>query len=241
MNCLSLEKKFKNLIVSGKLSHSYIFFGENQKEIFNFARNLANFLESGKFVNPSKLLQDLFVVIPNEKGNIGIDEIRELQKFLYSRPAVSKKRTVIVVGFENLTDYAQSAILKIVEDSPKQALIILIGHNPENLLSTVVSRFQKFYFPANDERSAKKQKIKLLTKQEYRTSDDRQMYDISKKNSEDQIEKLNKLIIKLSHDVKRNHSVLKEALNRLSLMRRFNLNKKLQMKVVEAYLKRKNK
>ena len=214
------EQNFKSLSESGHLSHSYIFFGENQKEIFNFTGSLANFLESGKFAGSNKLLQDLSILGPNEKGNIGIDEIRDLQKFLYYRPVVSKRKTAIINGFENLTDQAQSAILKIVEEPPKQSLIILIGQNPENLLPTVSSRFQKIYFPSNGAGLKKKPK---------------------ESNGEDQIEKLNDLIGKLSKDVKKNHPVLKEALNRLSLMKRFNLNKKLQMRVVDGYLKGKNK
>jgi len=214
------EQNFKSLSENGHLSHSYIFFGENQKEIFNFAGSLANFLETGKFSDSKRPLQDLSVIGPNEKGNIGIDEIRELQKFLYYRPVVAKRKTVIIIGAEKLTSEAQSAILKIVEEPPKQSLIILIGQNPENLLPTVSSRFQKIYFPSNGFKVEKKQKIS---------------------NGDDQIEKLNDLIRKLSKDVKKNHSVLKEALNRLFLMKRFNLNKKLQMRVVDGYLKGKGK
>ncbi len=213
-------QNFKSLSENGHLSHSYIFFGESQKEIFIFAKSLANFLETGEFNNPKKTLQDLSVIFSNEKGNIGIDEIRDLQKFLYTRPAIAKRKTAIVNGFENLTDQAQSAILKIVEEPPKQSLIILTGQNPDNLLPTVSSRFQKIYFPSNGFKNAKKQK----------SSD-----------NDDQIEKLNDLIGKLGKDVKKNHNALKEALNRLSLMKRFNLNKKLQMRVVDGYLKGKDK
>ncbi|MCR4275284.1 MAG: hypothetical protein NUV83_00805 [Candidatus Wolfebacteria bacterium] len=214
------EQNFKSFVENDRLSHSYIFFGESQKEIFDFAKRLANFLEIGKFKDSKKLLQDLSVIGPNEKGNIGIDEIRDLQKFLYTRPAVAKRKTAIIDGFENLTDYAQSAILKIVEEPPKQSLIILIGQSPENLLPTVSSRFQKIFFPSNGFKAEKKKKAS---------------------DNDDQIEKLNDLIGKLSKDVKKNHLVLKEALNCLSLMKRFNLNKKLQIRVVDGYLKGKDK
>jgi len=218
MSYKDLSKTFEDLITSDKLSHSYIFFGENQKEIFNFARNLANFLETGNFSKPKTILQDLSVISPNEKGNIGIDEIRDLKRFLYSRPVISKKKTAIVVGFENLTDYAQGAILKIVEEPPKQSLIILVGQNPDNLFATAASRFQKIYFSSNGLESDKKPQKK-------------------NGNNDDQLEKLTELITKLKKDPKKNLAVLKEALNRLSLMKRFNLNKKLQVRLVEGLLK----
>ena len=219
------EKNFKSLAENSHLSHSYFFFGESQKEIFNFAKKLANFLEIGKFGDSSKLLQDLSVIGPNEKGSIGIDEIRNLQKFLYYRPAVAKRKTVIITGAEKLTSEAQSAILKIVEEPPKQSLIILIGQNPENLLPTVSSRFQKIYFPPSP-------RLRRASPHPEKSEKEKK-----ESNGDDQTEKLNEIIAKLAKDVKKNHLVLKEALNRLSLMKRFNLNKKLQVRLVESLLK----
>lgn len=137
-----LVKNFLSLVKSEKLAHGYIFFGESGIGKFYFAKHLANFLENGKFEPTKKVLQDAFIL----EAASGIDEMRSLKSFLWQTPVFSKKRVVIVNDAEHLTFEAQNAILKITEEPPERALIIIIARHIDSLLPPLVSRLQKIYF-----------------------------------------------------------------------------------------------
>ena len=73
--------------------------------------------------------------------------VRNIKQFLYSKPVRSLRRTVIIDNAETLTNQAQNAILKIAEEPPPSGLLLLVLPNPEVILPTLQSRFQKVYFP----------------------------------------------------------------------------------------------
>jgi len=146
----NLVKTFKRLIKEDKLSHGYIFFGEPQVGKATFAKYLANFLEFGKFEDSLGIPTESLVITPDiQKGDnsIGIDAVRNIKQFLYSKPVRSLRRTVIIDNAETLTNQAQNAILKIAEEPPPSGLLLLVLPNPEVILPTLQSRFQKVYFP----------------------------------------------------------------------------------------------
>ena len=147
-----LVKDFKQLVKNNRLAHGYVFFGEPQIGKFFFAKHLANLLENGEFSAgelSGRPLQDLMVIDSTEDlktDAIGIESSRSIKDFIYKKPAVSSKRTLIIDGAEKITLEAQNAILKITEEPPENALLILILNNPEVLLPTILSRLQKIYF-----------------------------------------------------------------------------------------------
>ncbi|MCX7589471.1 MAG: hypothetical protein RMK17_02230 [bacterium] len=140
---------FKNLIDKNSLFHSYIFFGKQWIGKKTFALSLANYLENKEFDIPKKILSDLFLIDSNnikENNETILDEVRKIKNFLYQKPNLSFYKTVIIDNAENLTTYAQNALLKISEEPQSNSLIILICQDPELLLPTINSRFQKIYF-----------------------------------------------------------------------------------------------
>ena len=141
-----LQKNLIRLADEEKLSHGYIFFGEAQVGKFTFATHFINYLEYKEFNSPSKLLEET-LIIKKEGESIGIDEIRELKHFLYEKPIKSSYRIAVIDNANLLTDQAQNALLKITEEPPEHGLIIMIIENPETLIGTIQSRFQKIYFP----------------------------------------------------------------------------------------------
>jgi len=78
-----------------------------------------------------------------KKRSIGIDQTREISRFLTKKPLEAKKKVVIVHTAEKLTIPAQNALLKTLEEPPEFALIILEAKTEDSLLPTVVSRCQK--------------------------------------------------------------------------------------------------
>jgi DNA polymerase-3 subunit delta' len=142
-----LVKIFRDLADRRELSHDYIFFGEQGVGKFTFASRLAGYLEFGSFEPSKRASSESMLVNPSSEESIGIDQVRDIKYFLSKQPAASFYRTVIIDNAEVLTDQAQNALLKISEEPPPHGLIILIVANPESLLPTLRSRFQKVYFP----------------------------------------------------------------------------------------------
>ncbi|OGY57048.1 MAG: hypothetical protein A2Y84_02255 [Candidatus Colwellbacteria bacterium RBG_13_48_8] len=136
---------FKKLIREDKLSHGYVFFGENQVGKCHFALHLANFLEKGEFTKSDSGLGETLLLRPIE-NSLGIDAVREIKRFLLQKPVASRYRVVIIDDAETLTSQAQNAVLKITEEPPDSSLIILIVNNIESLLATLRSRLQRVYF-----------------------------------------------------------------------------------------------
>lgn len=156
-----IQKDFIRLHQKGRLGHAYIFFGPESTGKFSAAIGLAAFLEHGRWPVEEELrpLSDMLVVSPDspspvlpsktsegKAGSIGIDAVRELKQFLQEKPFISPRRTAIVENAGAMTDQAQNALLKIAEEPPASGLLILTLTNPELLMPTLVSRFQKIYF-----------------------------------------------------------------------------------------------
>ncbi len=214
---------FKKLVTNDNLSHAYLFFGgddKNYQEKFLFAQSLANFLENGIFNEPHRLLQEILIISPDEKGTIGIDSVRNLKYFLWQKPTNSTRRVAVIKEAENLTPEAQNAALKIVEEPPESALIIFISNIEDNLFPALTSRLQKIYFSRPD--------VNRIAP--IKAGSAEPIEKIIENNQVDDF--LKSLINDLRKDVVKNSEHLKEVLNRLVLMKQFNINKKLQLKAL---------
>ncbi|MGB3614258.1 MAG: DNA polymerase III subunit delta' [Elainellaceae cyanobacterium] len=76
---------------------------------------------------------------------IRLEQVRELTRFL-SRPPLKASRSVVVIdGAETMAEAAANALLKTLEE-PGNATLVLISHNSDLLLSTLISRCQRIPF-----------------------------------------------------------------------------------------------
>lgn len=77
-----------------------------------------------------------------EYANFPIEEVRKMQvEAEYSSSFSGKDRRVFVLlNFDSATAPAQNAALKIIEESPKDTLILLLVSNKERILETIASR-----------------------------------------------------------------------------------------------------
>lgn len=74
------------------------------------------------------------------KLSLGVGEARELIHQLYLRPYQAQQRVCIISEAERLTEEAQSALLKTLEEPPDSNCLILVTHQESRLLPTVQSR-----------------------------------------------------------------------------------------------------
>lgn len=81
-----------------------------------------------------------------EDAKAGIDQVRALQRDLSFRAHSSRYRVAVLPDAERLGGPAQNALLKLLEEPPAQAVIILTAVTPARLLPTTVSRCQQIRF-----------------------------------------------------------------------------------------------
>jgi DNA polymerase-3 subunit delta' len=74
------------------------------------------------------------------KKDIGVDEIRKLKGFFNLSAADGGPRVVIVDAADEMTINAANALLKLLEEPPDDATILLVSHQPSRLLPTIRSR-----------------------------------------------------------------------------------------------------
>ena len=77
------------------------------------------------------------------RSEIVIDDAREIIEFMHLTPAESSRRVVIVDSADDMNRNAANALLKVLEEPPPRAVLILISHSPARLLPTIRSRCRK--------------------------------------------------------------------------------------------------
>ena len=79
----------------------------------------------------------------NSSNTRGIDTIRKVQEYSRMAPMVGESKVFLFDECHMLTKEAQNAMLKMLEDSPKNTFYILATTNPEKLIKPIHSRCVK--------------------------------------------------------------------------------------------------
>ena len=164
----------KRIAESGKIHHALLFSGQKKLGKKTIALEFIFWL----FEEPGvpKILghPDFILIEPQEKhpeaersslrgspapssalvrGQIQINQIRDLSWRLSLKPIKAKLKAVIIDEAHSMTPEAQNCFLKTLEEPKGNTILILITEKPNFLLPTIVSRCQiiKFYPVKKDE------------------------------------------------------------------------------------------
>ena len=74
------------------------------------------------------------------KRNISVDQVREMQRRLVTRPTLGARRAVVIDSADDLEKSAVNALLKSLEEPPVGTFFLLVAHQIGRLLPTVRSR-----------------------------------------------------------------------------------------------------
>jgi DNA polymerase III subunit delta' len=77
------------------------------------------------------------------RSEIIVEDAREIAGFFRLTAAEEGWRIVIVDGAEDMNRNAANALLKILEEPPRRALLLLVSHSPGRLLPTIRSRCRR--------------------------------------------------------------------------------------------------
>lgn len=94
-------------------------------------------------------LGDFFGMEDKKKTDgAGVDSIRRIDGFIRKTSAYGGWRVVIVDDADLMTVQAQNALLKVLEEPPARALLILVAHRLGTMLPTIRSRIRVVKCPA---------------------------------------------------------------------------------------------
>ena len=85
------------------------------------------------------------------KRNIGVGQVRSMQKRLTTRPTLGDKRVIIIDAADDMERSASNALLKSLEEPPSGSHFLLVSHQPSKLLPTIRSRCRALRFAALSE------------------------------------------------------------------------------------------
>lgn len=134
------EQSLLNCIQSGNIMHALLIAGLDKTGRRLLARRAASLYCTG-----TERTEDLadspnyYEIGPDDKGTIKIDSIREMNKQAAMQSFSGKKRVFLILESHKMNEAAQNALLKTLEESPENTLLILEGAE-EALLPTIRSR-----------------------------------------------------------------------------------------------------
>ncbi|MGK0385950.1 MAG: DNA polymerase-3 subunit delta' [Patiriisocius sp.] len=99
--------------------------------------------------NPYGSLYDwlAFLGIEKKQGNINVEEAKQMLKSLSLKAYEGGHKIMIVWMADRMNIACANKILKLVEEPPKNTVLLLLTENEELILGTIRSRCQKLQFP----------------------------------------------------------------------------------------------
>lgn len=85
------------------------------------------------------------------RTEVVVEDVRELGAFLHLKAAAGGWRVVVIDSADDLNRSAANALLKLLEEPPARALLLLVSHSPGRLLPTIRSRCRRLGLAPLDE------------------------------------------------------------------------------------------
>ena len=82
-----------------------------------------------------------------QKRDISVDQVRAIGKLFALTPGEGGWRVVVIDAADDMNPNAQNALLKLLEEPPSRAVLLLVAHNPGRLLPTIHSRCRHLALP----------------------------------------------------------------------------------------------
>lgn len=154
---MAVTQTLKTQIMTGKMSHAYLFTGSRGTGKTSCAKILAkavnclnpdhgnpcNVCEACKAIDSGSCMDVLEI---DAASNNGVDNIRALRDEAIFSPASVKKRVYIVDEVHMLSIAAFNALLKILEEPPEHLMFILATTELRKVPATILSRCQRYSF-----------------------------------------------------------------------------------------------
>ena len=154
---MAVTQTLKTQLLSGKLSHAYLFTGSRGTGKTTSAKILAKAVncENPQDGNPCNCCKACMAIDSGScmdvleidaASNNGVDNVRDLRDDAIYTPSQVKMRVYIIDEVHMLSISAFNALLKIIEEPPEHLLFILATTELHKVPATILSRCQRFSF-----------------------------------------------------------------------------------------------
>lgn len=154
---MAVTQTLKTQLMTGKMSHAYLFTGSRGTGKTTCAKILAkavnclhpdngnpcNCCEACRAIDSGTCMDVLEI---DAASNNGVDNIRDLRDDAVYTPSQVKKRVYIIDEVHMLSLSAFNALLKIIEEPPEHLLFVLATTELHKVPATILSRCQRFSF-----------------------------------------------------------------------------------------------
>ncbi|SKR83524.1 DNA polymerase III subunit delta [Mycobacteroides abscessus subsp. abscessus] len=148
------QQQLANAYASNKLSHAYLFEGDDaqsmQKVAINFAKLILCNNDEQCEAKVNTLNHPDFMYVSSEESTIKKEKVEQLVHHMNQLSIEGNYKVYIVEDFEKLTVQGENSILKFLEEPPQNTIAILLSTKPEQILDTIHSRCQHVYFKPID-------------------------------------------------------------------------------------------
>src|SRR4030042_1730530 len=152
-----VTQTLRHAVTDGRVAHAYLFCGPRGTGKTSTGRILAKAInclnpEQGEPCNSCALCKAINeasapdIIEIDAASNRGIDEIRDLREKVNYTPNLARYKVYIIDEVHMITKEASNAFLKTLEEPPPHAIFILATTEPHKVLSTILSRCQRFDF-----------------------------------------------------------------------------------------------
>ena len=166
-----IVKTLQNSITLGSISHAYLFCGPRGSGKTTIARIFAKAINcsSSQVLPKGKISEDkkpkdaepcnkcdscqeimagksIDLIEIDAASHTGVDDVRALIDGLKFAPVKSKYKIFIIDECHQLSKDASNALLKTLEEPPSHVIFMLATTEPHKMLSTIISRCQRFDF-----------------------------------------------------------------------------------------------
>jgi DNA polymerase III subunit delta' len=169
------EATFLDALRSGRMHHAWLITGPDgigkATLAFRFARRLlagtpstdANDLDptdpifrrvaAGTHADMLTIEREVNAKTGRLKRDIAVDDVRDIGGFMSLTPAEGGWRVVVVDGAEDMNPSSANALLKVLEEPPPRAILLLVCAAPGRLLPTIRSRCRRLRLAPLDDGS----------------------------------------------------------------------------------------
>ncbi|WP_419154404.1 DNA polymerase III subunit gamma/tau [Weissella bombi] len=168
-----VTKTLKNAIITGQITHAYLFNGPrgtgktSAAKIFAKAINCLHPVD-GEPDGTCEICQAADagtlgdVIELDAASNNGVDEIREIREDVTYAPTQAKYKVYIIDEVHMLSTGAFNALLKTLEEPPANVIFILATTEPQKIPATIISRTQRFDFKRINAQAAYERMVYIL-------------------------------------------------------------------------------
>ncbi len=151
-------QRFQTMVTKQRLPHALLLIGSQHTDVLDFSYRMAMAILCRQNVGACGQCKSCHLMsmhqhpdfndLQPEKqgGTLKIDQIRDLQTVVYNSPQLGHQRVVRISPAEKMTVSGSNALLKLLEEPPAQVIFILVAEYLSNLLPTVLSRCQQWFF-----------------------------------------------------------------------------------------------